>query len=95
MDFLFEFMLDLVLDGSIEIIKNNKVPKWIRIILFIFIAVFLAAVIGVMYYFAFYILDKSIIGAVLIFLVATFLFVCIIFKFIKTYISKKIPNNQK
>ena len=53
MDLLFEFLLELILEGSIEVSRSRKVSRWIRypviVLLFLFILGVLVgiAVVGV------------------------------------------------
>jgi hypothetical protein len=49
MEYIFEIILEFILDGSIEIIKSSKVPKYIRYPLIAIISVFLMAVIGIIF----------------------------------------------
>ena len=46
MKFIIELILDLLLEGSIEASKSEKVPKPIRYILIVLISLFFLAVIG-------------------------------------------------
>ena len=50
MDLLIEIILELILEGSIEISSNKKVPKWIRYpLIFIITALFLTIIIGILF----------------------------------------------
>ena len=40
MEYLFEFIAELLLEGSLEISKNKKISKWIRYPLLITISLF-------------------------------------------------------
>lgn len=91
MEYLIEFILELVLEGGLEVTKNNKVPKPIRYIILGIIALLFIAVIGLIYLTAFLILKESIIGFILIFLLATFMLISAIIKLKKEYL-KKINN---
>lgn len=91
MEYLIEFILELVLEGGLEVTKSNKVPKPIRYIILGIIALLFIAVIGLIYLTAFLILKESIIGFILIFLLATFMLISAIIKFKKEYL-KKINN---
>lgn len=91
MEYLIEFVLELVFEGGLEATKSNKVPKIIRYILFGIIAILFIAVIGIIYLTAFLILKQSIIGFILFFVLATFMLISAIIKFKKEYL-KKINN---
>ena len=91
MEYLIEFILELVLESGLEVTKSNKVSTQIRYIILSIIALFFIAIIGVIYLTAFLILKQSIIGFILIFLLATFMIISAIIKFKKEYL-KKINN---
>ena len=91
MEYLIEFILELVFEGGLEATKNNKVPKPIRYIILGIIALLFIVVIGIIYLTAFLILKQSIIGFILFFLLATFMLISAIIKFKKEYL-KKINN---
>lgn len=91
MEYLIEFILELVLEGGLEATKSNKVPKPIRYIILGIIALLFIAVIGIIYLTAFLFLRQSIIGFIVIFLLATFMLISAIIKFKKEYL-KKINN---
>lgn len=91
MEYLIEFILELVVEGGLEVTKSNKIPKPIRYIILGIIALLFIAVIGLIYLTAFLILKESIIGFILIFLLATFMLISAIIKFKKEYL-KKINN---
>ena len=91
MEYLIEFILELVLEGGLEVTKSNKVPKPIRYIILGIIALLFIAVIGLIYLTAFLILKESIIGFILNFLLATFMLISAIIKLKKEYL-KKINN---
>ena len=91
MEYLIEFILELVLEGGLEVTKSEKVPKPIRYIILGIIALIFIAIVGIIYLTAFLILKQSIIGFILIFLLATFMLISIIIKLKKEYL-KKINN---
>ncbi len=92
MEYLIEFILELVFEGGLEATKSNKVPKPIRYIILIIIALFFITIIGLIYLTAFLILKESLIGFILMFLLATFMTISIIIKFRKEYLIK--TNNK-
>lgn len=88
MEYLIEFILELFLEGGLEVTKSNKVPKPIRYIILGIIVLFFIAIIGLIYLTAFLVLKQSIIGFVIFFLLATFMLISIIKKFKKEYLKK-------
>jgi len=89
MEFLMEFILELVFDGILELTKSNKVPRPIRYMILGIIALFLIIVIGLLYLGAFLSLKENMIGFVLFFLLATFLLISLIMKFREEYLIRK------
>ena len=45
MDLLIEIILELILEGSIEISSNRKVPKWIRYPLILILTILFSIII--------------------------------------------------
>lgn len=80
MEYLIEFILELVLESGLEATKSNKVPKTIRYIILCIIALIFIFVIELIYLTAFLILKQSIIGFIFFFLLATFILISAIIK---------------
>ena len=79
MDFLIEILLELVLEGSFELLKYKKVPKWIRYIIALFFTSLLLGliVLGII------IFKESIIGGIIVIGIGLFLLIGITIKIIK------------
>ena len=89
MEFLIEAILDLILEGSIEISKNKKVSKWIRYPLLVIIILFFAIVIFGILLLGILLIKTSFIGGLLIILIGLLMLISSIIKFKKIYIEKK------
>lgn len=50
MEFIFELILELALEGSIEASKNSKLSKTIRYLFIFLIGLFFTAVIGIVFF---------------------------------------------
>lgn len=88
MEYVFEFILELVLEGGIEISKSNKISKYIRYPLIAIIALLFLTVIGLIFFTGILSMKENIfLGIVLIFLGLLMLIMSII-KFRKTYLIK-------
>ena len=90
MDFILELVIELLLEGSIEISSINKVSKWIRYPLILFIVTLFAGIILLMFYLGFSLLNKNALVAILILIISLFMLISAIVKFKKIYIEKKI-----
>lgn len=88
MEYIFEFILELVFEGSIELSKSNKLPKYIKYSLIIIIALFFIAVIGLIFLLGILSLKESILLGVLLILIGLFMFIMSVIKFRKIYLTK-------
>lgn len=82
MDDIIEFFIELVLDGSHELLKSKNVPKWIRyLIALIFISITIGLIaLGII------LLKESVIGGIIIISAGGFFLVGITIK-IKKYFN--------
>lgn len=98
MDFIFELIFDLILEGSSEVAKDNKRSPWIRIPCLILILLVGIAIIGSLGFFGVYMLVKPtdstsyIAGAVCI--LGDLVLILEIIKEFKKY-KKSLQNNDK
>lgn len=88
MEYLFEFILELALGGSIEISKSNKVPKVIRYPLIVIIVLFFLAVIGLIFLTGILILKENVMAGIFFIIIGMFMLVMSIIKFKKVYLKK-------
>lgn len=95
MEFIFEFLAELILEGTIEINKNTKVPKIIRYPLILLI-ILLFLTVSLLIFFtgvlAYQKINKTC-GILLIIIGIIFLIASVI-KFKKIYLIKKISNQN-
>ena len=84
MDFIIELLLDLIFEGSIEISKNKKVPKWIRYPLIFIISLFMIVVLVGIEVLGFLIIEDNSLFGIIIIILGLILLVLAIIKFIKT-----------
>ena len=89
MDFLFELLLELILEGTVELSKSIKVPKYIRYLLIGLIVLFFIAVIGIVLIAGFVSLEQNLLQGFLIIALAIFLLIMSIVKFKKTYLTRR------
>jgi len=95
MELLVEFFVDLILEGSMEISEDEKMPKWLRYIcLTIVILVFGAVTIG-LFVLGIFVGKENIYAGIFFILIAFILLISGIVKFEKKYIQKRtlINNN--
>lgn len=89
MEYIFEFILELVIDGSIEASKSSKIPRYIRYPLIVLISLFFIAVIGVIFLAGILSFKENVFLGIFFILISLFLFIMSVIKFRKTYLRKK------
>lgn len=89
MEYIIEFILELIFDFGIEATQSNKVPKFIRFILITIISLIFISVISLIILIGIAIIKKDIIGGIIIILLGLVMLVSAIIKFRKTYLIKK------
>lgn len=92
MELIFEFICELLLEGSIEISSNKKISKWIRYPLIFLIVLFFLTVIGLILFLGIILFNKNIIASLFIMCVGVMLLILSIIKFKKIYIKKEKRN---
>lgn len=92
MNLVIELILDLLVEGGIEISSNPKINKWIRYpILGIIVLLFLTIILGTIFI-GIALMDESILGSLFIIGIGVMLLIMGIKKFKKIYIQK---NNKR
>lgn len=88
MDLVFEFLLELIFEGAVEVSKSKKIPKIIRYPLICLIVLFFIALIGLMFFVSYLVFQESIVGGICFFLFSFIFLVMGIFKFKNLYLVK-------
>lgn len=88
MEYLFEFILELALEGSIEASKSKKLPKIIRYFLILIVVLFFILVIGLIILTGVLFLEENVIGGIFFILIGLYMFIMCILKFRKIYLLK-------
>ncbi len=89
MEFIFEFLLELIFEGTLEASKNKKIPKYIRYPLIGIIILFFLAVIGLIFFVGIMFFKESVIGGIFFIAIGVFMLIMSIIKFRETYLLKK------
>ena len=93
MDFLIEFITELILEGTFELSKNKKTPKWLRYPLIILVSLFFIAIILIIFITGYLALKEIPLLGIFLILLSLIFSVLSINKFKTTYI-KRNPNSQ-
>lgn len=89
MEYIFEFILELVFEGTLEASKNKKIPKYIRYPLIGIIVLFFLIVIGLIFFVGIMFFKDSAIGGIFFIAIGVFMLIMSIIKFRETYLLKK------
>ena len=95
MELLIEFLVDLILEGSIEISEDEKMPRWLRYICLTIVTLVFAAVTLGLFILGIYAGKENIYVGMFFILIAFILLISGIIKFEKKYIEKRnLINND-
>lgn len=89
MDMILELLLELAVDGGIELSGNRKLSRWIRYPLIALVCLFFGSVIALVLYMGISVYPEEPLASVLLCLLGLFLLVGTVLKFRKLYLVKK------
>ena len=89
MELLIEFLVDLILEGSLEISEDEKMPKWIRYICLTIVTLVFGAVTIGLFILGIYVGKENIYVGIFLILIALILLISGILKFGKKYIQRR------
>ena len=88
MDDLIEFILELLLEGGIELSSNKKITKWIRYPLIFIISILFLLVVALIFYLGIWIYKESIALSIAFIILSVAMLHGGINKFKKIYLEK-------
>ncbi len=88
MEYIFEFIVEFVLEGSIEVSKSSRIPKYIRYPLIGILSLFFIAVIGLIFFTGILSLKENMLSGIFLILVGLFLLIMSVIRFRKAYLTK-------
>jgi len=94
MEFLIEFLVDLILEGSMEISEDERMPKWLRYICLTIVTIVFGAVTIGLFVLGVYVGKENIYAGIFFILIAFILLISGIIKFEKKYIQKRTLINN-
>ena len=89
MDIVFEFIVELIFEGCIEISSNKKISKWIRYPLIALIILFFIAIISLCFILGIKIIYSNKIAGLFCIAIGLLLMIGSIYKFRKIYLTRK------
>ena len=95
MEFLIEFLVELILEGSIEISEDEKMPKWLRYICLTIVTLVFGGVTIGLFILGVFAGKENIYMGLFFIVIAFILLISGIVKFEKKYIEKRnLINND-
>lgn len=94
MEFLIEFLVELILEGSMEISEDEKMPRWLRYICLTIVTVVFGGVTIGLFVLGVYVGKENIYAGIFFILIAFILLISGIIKFEKKYIEKRTLINN-
>ncbi len=88
MEYIFEFILELVFESSIEVSKNKKISKYIRYPFITIISLFFIFVIGLIFLTGILLLKENVLLGIVFILIGLLMFIMSVIKFKKIYLTK-------
>lgn len=95
MEFLLELLIDLIVDGSMELSTSKKVPNFIRYILIAFIVLLYLSVIGILFVLGIIIGKENPAAGSLLLISSLVFLVFSVLEFRKKYLDKGKEKNKK
>lgn len=89
MEFIFEIIIDLLIEGSIGISSNKKVSKWIRYPIIVLLITFILAVDFGILLCGIFALNENLAAGIFMIIVSIVLLIATILQYRKTYLKKK------
>lgn len=93
MEEILEFILELIFEGSMEVSKNRKMPKYIRYPLIVIISLFFIVIIGLIFLVGILSLKENTLLGIAFILIGLLMFIMDVVKFRKTYLIKTNKRN--
>ncbi len=95
MEFLIEFLVDLILEGSMEISEDERMPKWLRYICLTIVTIVFGVVTIGLFVLGIFAGKENIYAGIFFIIIAFILLISGIVKFEKKYIQRRnLINND-
>lgn len=95
MEFIVEFLFELLFEGNMEISANKKLPKWIRYPLICLVTLFFVSITILLFIAGISIWNKSILASLFVVAISIFLLVGSILKLKELYWTRKRKGFDK
>ncbi len=94
MEYLLEFIFDLIFEVGVEASQNSKIPKYIRYPLIAVIILLFIAVIGLIFFVGAIAFKKNILVGIILIIIGLTMLIMSIIKFKNIYLTKKNENTK-
>lgn len=95
MEELIEFVLEILLEGGIEISSNKKISKWIRYPIIVFLLIFFTVIIFGILILGILMVEESILVSLFLIACGLAMFIGSIIKFKKIYLEHKSGKKEE
>ena len=92
LEFIIELVIELIVDGGIELTKSKKVSKWIRYPIVAIAGIVTIGIFGFMFLVGYGLLEETVFGGLIILGFTILLLILTIHKLIKVYKEAKEVN---
>lgn len=89
MEILLECLLEIIFEGTVELSKSHKVPRFIRCFLIALIISFSLSIIGLIFFTGILLYRQNVLGGLLMMILGTFMAVASIVQFRKQYLLRR------
>ena len=86
MEYIFEFILELLIECGVEANSSSKIPKYIRYSLIAIISLFFIVVIALIFFVGILSLEENMLLGIFLILIGLFMLIMSIIKFRKAYL---------
>lgn len=94
MDFIFEIVFDIIIEGCFEASSNRKIPKVIRYSLIALIVSFFISIIVGIFILGVSLWHKNIYGSLFIILISIIMLIAAIYRLRKVYVERGNRNGK-
>lgn len=88
MEFIFELIIELLLEGATEVSSNKKISKWIRYPILFLLVFFYLAIILLIIFVGILMIERNLIAALLFIALGIFFLIFSIKKFKSVYLER-------
>lgn len=94
MEFIFELIIELLLEGATKVSSNNKISKWIRYPILFLLSFFYLAIILLIIFVGLLLFEENILAAIFFIALGIFFLIFSVKKFKSVYLERTNESNN-